>query len=201
MSPHDVLLERSAKAFGFGGRLVRLALPDGHVHLSVDLDEGEHLRRSRAGLGAITDWELVAAMWELPHAVAVPQSSIPSEVLAVIEQAPVSAVELAGGSVLRKSCPPLTVSGAFVVGDKLERLLRRVGQMSAIASMAVVVRREVDPSDPWMLNAALYGVGVAVSAHGDLTPVSEPEPVTPTLGPFMWWVAEKAYEQVAGAVR
>lgn len=201
MSPHDVLVERSAQAFGFKGILVRLEFPAGHVHLAVNLDEGEHSRRAQEGLGAITDRELVTALWELPHAVEVPRASVPSEVLAVLDQAPVSAVEAEGGSLVRKSCPPLAVSGVLAIGRNLERLLVRVGQLSAVASMAVVVQHDVDPADPWMLNASLYGVGVASSAHGDLVPVSAPEPVTPTLGPFMWWVAEKAYEQVAASVR
>ena len=74
--------------------------------------------------------------------------------------------------------------------------MRRVGQMSAVAPMAVVVQGDVDPLDPWVLNAALYGMGVAQSRGGTVAPLSMPASVIPTLGVYRWWICELAYERL-----
>lgn len=196
MTRHDWLLSQGARVFGFSGQLVRINLPAGPVAVTVSLDEHEHSRRARSGLGAITDRELVTAMWELPHAVQVRKSALPAWALSLLGRAPAAAVVSRGEWLTRESRPPVCVSGALAVGRSLERLLHRVGQLSAVASMAVVVQRDVDPADPWMLDAALYGVGVARSDNDVLTTVSQPEPVTPTLGPYRWWISELAYQQI-----
>lgn len=196
MTPHDVLLAQSAQAFGFVGDVVKINLPDGPVALAVRLDEHEHARRTRAGLGAITDREVVTALWELPHAIPVEQLAIPAWARPLLDRAPAAAVVTDGSSLMRKNQPPLTVFGALAVGRSLERLVRRVGQLSAVAAMAVVVQGDVDPADPWMLNAALYGMGVASSKSGQLTPVSEPSHIIPTLGAYRWWICELAYTQI-----
>lgn len=198
MTPHDSLLCRGAQAFGFTGQLVKLDLPAGRVAVAVEIDEEEHARRTETGLGAITDRELVTALWELPHSLHIPEAAIPAWAVDSLRRAPVSVVASDGMSLSRQSRPPLSVSGALAVGQKLERLLQRVGQLSAIASMAIIVQNDVDADDPWMLNAALFGVGVARCKRGVLTPVSDPGTVIPTLGPYLWWVTELAYEQLTG---
>ena len=200
MTPHDCLLAQSAEAFGFAGEVVKISLPVGPVAVTVSIDEHEHARRARVGLGAITDREVVTALWELPHAMRVQQSAIPAWARPLLDRAPTTAVIADGGSLIRESRPPLTVSGVLAVGHSLERLVRRVGQLSAVASMAVVVQRDVDPVDPWMLNAALYGVGVARSRNGVLTSVSEPKHIIPTLGAYRWWICELAYKQITASV-
>ena len=196
MTPHDLLLAQSARVFGFAGDVVKISLPDGPVAMTVSLDEHEHTRRARLGLGAITDREIVTALWELPHAMPVEQSAIPDWARPLLDRAPTAAVAADGGALIRENRPPLTVSGALAVGRRLERLVRRVGQLSAVASMAVVVQGDVDRADPWMLNAALYGIGVASSRGGQLTPVSEPRHIVPTLGAYRWWICELAYKQI-----
>ena len=200
MTPHDILLAESAQAFGFAGDVVEISLPAGPVAVTVRLDEHEHERRARVGLGAITDREVVTALWELPHAMRVEQSAVPAWARPLLDRAPAAAVVTDGGSLIRESRPPLTVSGVLAVGPSLERLVRRVGQLSAVASMAVVVQRDVDPADPWMLNAAVYGVGVARSRNGRLAAVSEPKHIIPTLGAYRWWICELAYKEIAESV-
>ena len=196
MTPHDILLAHSAQAFGFVGEVVKIKLADGPLAVTVSLDEHEHARRARVGLGAITDREVVTALWELPHAMPVEQSAIPTWARPLLDRAPTTAVVTEDGSLIREHRPPLNVTGAIAVGRLPERLVRRVGQLSAVASMAVVVQGDVDPADPWVLNAALYGMGVATCRSGRLTPVSEPNHVIPTLGAYRWWICELAYKQI-----
>ena len=195
-TPHGRLLARSARAVGFIGEVVRINLTDGPVAVTVDVDEHEHERRMRAGLGAITDREVVTALWELPHAMSVESSAIPSWAHTLIDRAPEAAISADGNAWVRMSRPPLKVTGAIAVGRSPERLVRRVGQLSAVAPMAVVLQGGVERHDPWLLNTSLYGMGVAQSRGGTVTTLSMPDDVTPTLGPYRWWICEMAYERL-----
>ena len=123
-------------------------------------------------------------------------SAIPSWAHSLIDRAPEAAVSVDGNTWVRMSRPPLNVTGALVVGHSSERLVRRVGQLSAVAPMAVVLQGEVDPHDPWVLTASLHGMGIAQSRGGTVTMLSMPDGVIPTLGPYRWWICEMAYEQL-----
>ena len=196
MTRHDKFLARAAELFGFGGAVTKIGLVDGPVAVTVTVDTHEHARRSRQGLGAVTDAETLHALWELPHALPVEQWMIPARVRVRLDQLPAGVVAVSNGSFTRLLAPPLTVTGVLAAGRKPERLVYRVGQLSAVASMAIVVQGDVDPADPWILNAGLYGMGVACSRKGQLTRLSEPGHVTPTLGVYRWWICERAYEQL-----
>ena len=196
MTSNGALLCRSARVFGFDGTLVVVDLPEGPVAVTVTVDEMEHTRRGTSGLGAILDRQLLTALWELPHALSVPTKRIPGWASSRLARAALRVVAADNDSLTRIVRPPLVVSGALAVGRSLDRPLRRVGQLSAIAPMAVVVQHQVNTDDPGLLEASLYGVGVGCSTNGVVTRISEPEPVIPMPGPFLWWVAEVAYQQM-----
>ena len=185
-----------AEAFEFNGDLVEVGLRDGPVILAVELDQHEHARRSVAGVGAITDRELVTALWELPVGCRISVSALPRWVLDRLHGIPVGVVEELDGSVIRAARLPVTITGAIAVGRSVTRVLARVGQVSALAPMAVIVDRAVDPTSSGVLDAQLYGVGVGVALAGDFKRVHDAAPVIPTPGPFLWWVSEMAYEQL-----
>ena len=195
-TPHGRLLARSAQAFDFAGEVVGIDLSDGPVAVVVCIDEHEHERRMHAGLRAITDREVVTALWELPHSMRVERSGVPAWAHPLIDRAPEGAVSTDGSALIRVGRPPLNVSGALAVGRSVERLVRRVGQLSAVAPMGIVVQRDVEPTDPWLLNAALYGMGTAISRGGAMISISKPECVIPTLGAYRWWICEMAYAQL-----
>ena len=69
MTPVESVRASSAEAFGFHGNLVEIDLREGPVLLTVHVDETEHARRTDARLGAITNRQLVTALWELPGGV------------------------------------------------------------------------------------------------------------------------------------
>lgn len=190
------LLPRIARLFGFDGTPVVIDLPEGSVAVTVTMDETEHSRREASGLGAILDRQLLTALWELPHALSVPTERVPGWASARLSRAALPVVAADDDSLTRVVCPPLVLSGALAVGRRLDRPLRRVGQLSAIAPMAVVGQLQVDADDPVLLEAALYGVGVGCATSGALTRLVEPEPVIPMPGPFLWWIAELAYQQL-----
>ena len=59
--------------------------------------------------------------------------------------------------------------------------------------MAVVTSSPVDDIDVGLLDAHLYGIGVAGWTSSRLVILVEPEPVVANRGPFLWWLAENAY--------
>lgn len=182
--------------FGFDGTLVEINLPEGPVAVTATVDQTEHARRVASGLAAIPDRQLLTALWELPYALSVPTNRIPSWASARLARTALPVASTDDDSLIRVAHPPLVVTGVLAVGRSLDRPLRRVGQLSAVAPMAIVVSHQVEADNPVLLEAALYGVGVGCSTRGALTRISEPEPVLPRPGPFLWWVAELAYQQL-----
>ena len=196
MTPVETIRASSAEAFGFIGDLVEIRLREGSVLLTVQVDEAEHTRRTDARLGAITGRQDVTALWELPERVEIPTSALPAWVLDQLQDAPTAAVGKQRNSLVRTVRPPLRITGALAIGWRFDRILRRVGQVSALAPMAIVVQRAVDPIDAGLLDAQLYGVGVGSVLGGVVTPILGAAAVVPTPGPFLWWVAELAYERL-----
>lgn len=188
-----------AEAFGFTGVPVQLDLRDGSVSVTVVVDQEESSRRESVGLGPITDRGVITALWELPHRIEVAVSDVPTWVLERITAQAPAAVEFQGSVCTRTATAPTTVTGAIAAGRTPSRLLERVGQLSAVCPMAIALPQQVARDEPAFLEAALYGVGVARATAADIEVMSPAEPVSPTPGPFRWWIAERAYEVVLAA--
>lgn len=198
MTPVEAIRAKSAEAFGFSGDLVEVGLRDGPVLLAVHVDESEHCRRASVQLGAITDRELLTALWELPAGLEISASALPGWTVDRLQNVPTAVVAECGDYLVRTARPAVRISGALAIGQRFDSVLRRVGQVSALAPMAVIVRRAIDPADAGLLNAQLFGVGVGTALGGVIARVVEAAPVVPTPGPYLWWIAELAYEQLVG---
>ncbi len=192
----ETIRASGAQAFGFSGDLVEVGLRDGPVLLTVHVDEPEHARRTAVRLGAITNREIITALWELPAACGISCSALPAWAVDQLQDVPTAVVEERGDSMVRVARPPVRITGALAIGRRFDRILRRVGQVSALAPMAVVVQHAVDPTDAGLLDAQLYGVGVGTAVEGVVTAVLKAAPVIPTPGPYLWWIAELAYQRL-----
>lgn len=189
-------VDHAAHVFGLEGRLVRLRLEEGPVHLTARIHEAEHARRCDYGIEALTDRGLVTALWEVPRDEVADPATIPSWAIQRLNKAGGSLVKEGPGGVRRQVGPPATVTGVLASGRVLSRLLVRVGQLSAIAPMAVILHGEVEPTDAALLDAALYGVGVITKVRGQREVLLFPEPVEEDDGPFPWWISELAYREL-----
>ena len=198
MTSVETIRSSGAEAFGFSGGMVEVGLRDGPVLLTVHVDEPEHARRTAVRLGAITDRELLTALWELPAGLELSASALPGWTVDRLQNVPAVVVAERGDSLVRAARPPVRISGALAIGRQFDSVLRRVGQVSALAPMAVVVQRAIDPADAGLLDAQLFGVGVGTALGGVVTLLVEAAPVVPTPGPYLWWIAELAYEQLIG---
>jgi hypothetical protein len=189
-------LTTAARVFGFSGDLIKLQLQAGPVAVTVKLDEQHHVERLRTAVPPVTDRALLRALWELPFELEVPHSVIPKWAEARIEESARSAVRRTRAGYIRVARPPLSITGVVAAGQELNRLLERVGQLSAIAPMGAALTRGVEASDAALLEARLFGIGVAQFTGDAPSLLAGAEPVHPTAGPFLWWVAELAYEQL-----
>ena len=195
------LRARCAEVFGFSGELVEVRLREGPVLMAVTVDAGEHSRRRSAGLGAVTDREALTALWELPAGmpVPVPAGAGGGWAAGAAGSVPDAFALRRGGELLRLARPPVRFGGALSVGRSARRPLEGVGQASALAPMGIAVLGGAAAGDPHVLEACLHGVGVAYARGGGVELVAAPAGVRPEPGPFLWWVAEKAYERVLAA--
>ncbi|MEO1061939.1 MAG: hypothetical protein AAFZ07_11010 [Actinomycetota bacterium] len=200
MTSSEKLGAHVAQTFGFDGEIVRVELRDGAVLLAIQIDPTEHARRSKAGLGAITDRQVITSLWELPNGIELGYEDVPDWVKEATDRAPKGVLTRRQGILGRTVQPPLRVRGALAIGRSFDAVLRRVGQVSALAPTAVIMRRPVEEDEPGLLNARLYGVGVAQEEGGVARALLYPGPVAPTLGPYSWWVAEMAYEALDASV-
>jgi hypothetical protein len=182
---------------GVDGDVVSLRLREGEVRVVVRLDEDERARRQQSGIGPVVDRALVNALWLVPERGTPPAVAPPEWAVARLRRRLPASIERSdGGGWVRTIRPPAMVLAAVAQGHRLRTLIERVGQLSALAPMVVEVDRDVSADDPALLDAGLYGVGVATVVRGQREVRVRPAPVVPTIGVFSWWVAELAYAEL-----
>jgi hypothetical protein len=188
---------------GVDGDVVSLRLREGEVRVVVRLDEAERAGRQALGVGPVVDRRLVNALWLMSECGASSAVAPPGWAVERLRRLlPAAIARTDEGVWVRTIRPPATVLAAVAKGRRLRNLIARVGQLSAVAPMVVEVDRAVSADDPALLDAALYGVGVASVVRGQREIRIRPAPVAPTIGVFSRWVAELAYaELVAGKGR
>jgi hypothetical protein len=183
---------------GVDGEVVSLRLREGEVRVVVRLDEDERAHRQHLGIGPVVDRALVNALWLVPACGASPAGAPPEWAVQRLRRHLPAAIERTDeGGWARTIRPPAAVLAAVAQGRRLRNLIARVGQLSAVAPMVVEVDRTVRADDPALLDAGLYGVGVATVVRGQREVRIRPAPVVPTIGVFSWWVAELAYAELA----
>lgn len=150
----------------------------------------EHERRQLAGIGAVTDPELLGRLLELPVAVAVPDPVAWAETAhrpaAVIGRDP------DGSTVTRHLEPPLAIHDVIVAASSPGREVRAVQDASLFAGFT---RRWVEivryrPPERALLEAKLCGVGI-LDRSGQVVLASD-EP-SPRMDGWAWMLQEKTY--------
>jgi len=156
------------------------------------LNAAEHGRRRAAGLGAVTDPDLLDRLLDLPAAVPVADAAAWAELQA---QPPgIANCEEDAGTVSRLLEPPLAIGEVTVrAADSGE--LRAVQDASLFAGFtrrSVMAARDFIP-DPVMLEAKLCGVGIR-DRRGMVMLAAEP-PVRAIVDGWAWLLQEKTYSR------
>ena len=172
---------------------VQSANVDGGFTAWLRLDDMEHARRRREGVGAMTSTGLLSGLWELPAGVAVPAEALRPERVRRLRAAPSAAVETEDGFVRSYSPPGVVLAVAFA-GGRADRVLGQAIRFTpivrrfAIVGSASLSRRVVNAAAEW-------GIGLLQITSDEVRVVVEGAPAE--LGMphvYRWWLAENAYD-------
>jgi hypothetical protein len=162
-------------------------------------DAGEFGRRGDTGLGVITRVDLLDLLLGLPHGCPVPSGSLAMRERSLLRDLPPGSVDLEPGTVIRRATVPLKVDLAVVPAGDWRRGLDQASLFAPFCSRAVVLARLPADADHLLLEAAYYGIGVAVAGDSDIEVLADPQPFNRQCYKAAgWWFAEQVYAQVTG---
>lgn len=185
----------AAAALGITGDFVYGVSFAGEVFDAVlQVDSNEHQRRITAGLPAIADRDVLAAMAGLPYGLPVPWRDLTPWDETVVSAAPPGLVIDLGTSVVRVWRPAVRVRGVLI---KSERNWKSAITAAAwfwcdARRVAVVSTFPIDPAKAAAV-ARRQGVGLAVARVNQVTVLAEPAATSPLPGARHWRFLETCY--------
>ena len=161
---------------------------------AFDPDVGEHVRRSRAGAGAVTSRALLHGLWLLPAGIPVPTAAIPERKRQHLRAAGHFAQE--NGDCLESLYSPAgAVRAIAVAGADIERSVAQAIRFTPIVQRVVVTDVTMQPSSATLGLADRWGVGVVRAREDGCDVLRHPAPaVVGVPAVYRWWLAELAYE-------
>lgn len=189
----DVLLT----AVGLGApasELVPISIDGTELLATIQIDQAEHARRKRAGVGAVTSTGVLHGLWMLPDAVPIPVSLLPSRKVERLRRVPAHVAE-SEDTFTRSFSPAGVVSDLVFTGSEVARLVRRACRWTPI------VRRHVISPAPGPMHprteaeAREWGIGVhRLGGNGLTTELAASDALLGRPAVYRWWLAEIAYE-------
>lgn len=158
-------------------------------------------RRRVAGLGAVTDRDLLRLLSRLPVGEPVTTTHLTAAEMRLIHAAPDAVIATRGSSATRLLRQPIEVHAAQVFDRKLGRGLDRASTFAGFCPrIAVLTAGAGDLTSLAHAEASMYGIGVA-DAHDPAKPVlmTYPDLAPKPPGPVSWRFAERVYESTRAA--
>jgi hypothetical protein len=163
-------------------------------------DLAEIARRSEMTLGAITDRAVLDAMMGLPVGIPIAAGCVPQREHRQLARAPRGAVDHDGGHLVRRAVAPVAVSFAVVRARRWPQGLVAAGRFAPFCARAVVLPAAPVDLDQASVQAAFWGVGLAVAAGEAVRVLAEPEPyVRHRHSAGQWRFAEEIHRQITEA--
>jgi hypothetical protein len=157
-------------------------------------DRHEHVRRSRAGAGAVTSRSLLHGLWLLPSGIPVPAAALPTIKQQRLRKAHPFAVEGESGFERRYSPPGVVRAVAFAGRDPRALITRAIRFTPIVERMVVTPGDRATSSNDRQL-AEEFGIGiVTISDHGAQVVLGQQAAALGVPAVFRWWIAELAYE-------
>ena len=191
--------EHSVRRFGFpsSANAAGVRVFGQWAGMLYDADDAELRRRAREGLGAVTRLDLLDLLMGLPRRIPVQRGALSARERRLLRQLPAGCVEVESEWVTRHIVAPLTVGLAVVVVSDWRRGLDRASRFTPFCSTILVLPRVRGDRDHMLIEAAFYGVGVAVATSSGPDMVAEPAPFVQQFHkPAAWWFAEEIHGQV-----
>jgi len=166
--------------------------------VGLELNFQEHVRRQRAGLGAVTSTGLLHALWEFPYGISFPARSFEDMDRATLMGATPGWVERRGDDFLRLYQPVGAVRSITVSDTSLARAVTKAASHSPTVRRTAVWRTSTTSESPktlaTLMRAKVLGIGVLI--HNEKCKVELVAPADATRGRpvvYRWWQAELAY--------
>jgi hypothetical protein len=167
------------------------------VLIAHRVDEGEHERRRRDGLGVLLSSDHLELLMSLPVGWPVPVSSLSHRDQGTLRRLPVGAVRLAAGAAERLAVRPARIDLAVVPATRWRAGLERAGRFAPFTARMMWLRRPPSDVDAMTRESCRFGVGVMVG------PSERPEVLVPP-APFVqrrftaagWLFTEQVYARL-----
>jgi len=162
-------------------------------------DAGELHRRNGVGLGTITRLDLLDLLLNLPLGCAMAAESLTMRERRLLTDLPAGSIDVEPGLVTRRVAVPLMVDLALVPAGDWHRGLDQASLFAPFCSRAVVLARVPADADILLIEAAYYGIGIAVARYGEVEILAEPQPFRRQCYKAAgWWFAEEICAQLIG---
>lgn len=176
-------------------RFVSIRVDGMSMLVGFELDHGEHRRRMRLGVGAVTSTELLHGLWLLPSGVPVPAGCIPQVKIERLRAAVHSVAETCHGFERLYSPAGRVQSVAFVGRNPDEMVHRAIRFTPIFQRFAIVVGGAIPLPSKAVRAAREWEVGVIeVTDESARLVVEAGEPVAGVPSVYRWWMAELAYQ-------
>ncbi len=158
------------------------------------IDHGEHARRARAGLAAVTSLRLLDAVLNFPLHVPVHMCDLGPDSEAVTRHAPDGIFHRESTTVTRLLSPSVTVVAALVTGMSWRRMMARVVSFAPFCQQVMLLERAPGALGSLVWEAQLAGVAIWVRDGAEIVEVLRP-PVFQRRRwkPAGWRFQEQAY--------
>jgi hypothetical protein len=160
--------------------------------VAADIDRDGLVQRSKSRVPALVDRLLLRELTVLPYLEPVPKADLTLRSLEILSRAPKGVVSLDRDHVTRTVRPAVTLRGAAVVHDDWRVGLDAVSPFAAFCPRVLVLPRFTAERDWAEIEAAIYGIGVAIRVGGSITLSVRPERRAFTSGPASWRICELA---------
>jgi hypothetical protein len=165
------------------------------IHLTFVTMTDEASRRDAGGLGAVTDRELLFALFELPADIPIARAAVSARQQRLLRRAPQGVVELQRREITRRLVPAIRPLTVMASGRPTVARLRRLSEFAPFAARSMVVDRS--PTHIEAGEAARLGITLS---HPGGSRVVEGSPfVVRRHTPTSWLFAEEAWAQVLRA--
>ncbi|MFF1257458.1 MULTISPECIES: hypothetical protein [unclassified Streptomyces] len=167
--------------------------------LAARLNTAEIARRERDGVAPLLDGAVLDGLMQLPAGVPVSASSLSPRERLLLRHCPADALERSDGQLVRRLVRPLEVDLAVVRSPRAVRgALVRAGRFGAYARSTVWLDGPVRGSELFVMEAAVYGLGVVRARVGETPELLAAPRSASRFGhtPAGWLFAEQVYAEL-----
>lgn len=155
---------------------IRARLLGRSVLVSLHVNQYEASRREAAGTGALTDISLLQILATLPAWVPFPWSGLSRREQRILRSAPPGVLERTGGTARRLVVPAANVESVIVEARSGAAGLAAASAYAPYCRRIAAIPAADADDETTLLDANLYGVGIAVRRDGQYLQVVEPAP-------------------------